>query len=225
MTGRRGDATGPLIDKMADGAREPLELVLVIVADKAKHSADQLLAAYSTAVFGDSQGSSILGSFVNSEGPSHISAASIQARYTSAAVLTKDQLQALPDAQDPRLTNKAPDLILVKAEDTAASLGYVDVVASLGQATNRNVALVLVAEAVSPPTQSGTNTTGSTEDEDGLLAGGMRPPEIDSAGVMGLLAAALLLLIFVPGFLCLWNIEPPQTFETPDRDGAKKKNV
>lgn len=51
----------------------------------------------------------------------------------------------------------------------------------------------------------------------------MRPPEINASQLAGLLVAFVFLLIFVPGFLCLSNIQPPQTFEAFDGADAKKK--
>lgn len=51
----------------------------------------------------------------------------------------------------------------------------------------------------------------------------MQPPEIDASQLVGLLTAAVFLLIFVPGFVCLSRIQPPQTFEAFDGTDAKKK--
>lgn len=51
----------------------------------------------------------------------------------------------------------------------------------------------------------------------------MDPPELSAAVLAGLLVGLILLAIFVPGMLCLWNIQPPQTFESFEKDEAKKK--
>lgn len=51
----------------------------------------------------------------------------------------------------------------------------------------------------------------------------MLPLEIENAHFAGLLVGLVFLLIFIPGFLCLWNIQPPQTFEVFDSNDARKK--
>jgi len=53
--------------------------------------------------------------------------------------------------------------------------------------------------------------------------GDLLPPPITSAGFMALLVVALLLLIFIPGIMALFNIQTPYAFDTPDKDGGKKK--
>lgn len=51
----------------------------------------------------------------------------------------------------------------------------------------------------------------------------MRKPEISTATLTGLLVGLTFLAIFIPGFLCLWNIKPPHTFETVEGSDPKKK--
>lgn len=52
---------------------------------------------------------------------------------------------------------------------------------------------------------------------------GMHKPEISEAGVAGLVVGFVFFALFVPGFMCLWNIQPPQTFEMIDSSDMKKK--
>ncbi len=51
----------------------------------------------------------------------------------------------------------------------------------------------------------------------------MDPPQVSVGGIAGLLVGFVLLLILVPGLICLYKIESPQTFDTMDKDDAKKK--
>lgn len=51
----------------------------------------------------------------------------------------------------------------------------------------------------------------------------MLRPEIETPQLVGLLVGLVFLLIFIPGFMCLSNIQPPQTFEAFDSNDAKKK--
>lgn len=53
--------------------------------------------------------------------------------------------------------------------------------------------------------------------------GDFRPPEINAAQLSGLLVAGAFLLMFIPGFLCLYNIQTPQTFAMLDSNEMKKK--
>lgn len=48
----------------------------------------------------------------------------------------------------------------------------------------------------------------------------MQKPEITTAGLIGLLVGFMFLAIFIPGFMCLWNIQPPQTFEVVEGGGS-----
>lgn len=61
------------------------------------------------------------------------------------------------------------------------------------------------------------------EEEAVIDSNGMRRPEISEAAFAGLLVAFTFLLIFIPGFMCLWRIQPPQTFEMFDSNDVKKK--
>lgn len=65
------------------------------------------------------------------------------------------------------------------------------------------------AEAPAPDAKEDTNA--------------MKPPEINSAGLAGLLVALIFLLIFIPGFLCLTNITAPESFEIMDSNDVRKK--
>lgn len=47
--------------------------------------------------------------------------------------------------------------------------------------------------------------------------------EITVPQFTGLLVVLLFLMIFIPGFLCLWNIQTPQTFQQFDQADAAKK--
>jgi hypothetical protein len=52
----------------------------------------------------------------------------------------------------------------------------------------------------------------------------MDPPLITTGALVGLIVAAVLLMILLPGLMCLYNIQAPQSFDyTMDRDEAKKK--
>jgi hypothetical protein len=51
----------------------------------------------------------------------------------------------------------------------------------------------------------------------------MNPPEITVDGLTGLLTAFILFAILTPGLYCLFNIQPPQTFEALEKDDSKKK--
>lgn len=51
----------------------------------------------------------------------------------------------------------------------------------------------------------------------------MNRPEINDAQVAGLLVGLVFLLLFTSGFMCLWNIQPPQSFGIFDSNDVKKK--
>lgn len=63
-----------------------------------------------------------------------------------------------------------------------------------------------------------TNDTSSSQNEKT-----MNPPEISAPQLTGLLVAILFLIIFIPGFMCLWRIQTPQTFAILDSNDMKKK--
>lgn len=50
----------------------------------------------------------------------------------------------------------------------------------------------------------------------------MTKPPINADQLAGLVVAGVFLIIFLPGFFCLWNIQTPQTFTTLDSDLSKK---
>lgn len=52
----------------------------------------------------------------------------------------------------------------------------------------------------------------------------MRKPEISTPALTGLLVMFTFLAIFLPGFMCLWSIQGPQTFEVVEAAGPLKKN-
>ncbi|KAA8497335.1 hypothetical protein FVE85_1064 [Porphyridium purpureum] len=54
--------------------------------------------------------------------------------------------------------------------------------------------------------------------------GDLPPPPISPAGFMGLLVMLLLVTIFYFGFSCLFAIQTPYAFASPDGDAAAKKN-
>ena len=74
---------------------------------------------------------------------------------------------------------------------------------------------------------SGTEERGETgkdvTDEDLEAKGGMIEPEISKDVFTSLLVVGLLFIIFIPGFLCLWNIQTPATFESLDEPNVIKK--
>lgn len=69
-----------------------------------------------------------------------------------------------------------------------------------------------------PSNPSGSNGTAADSD---LLT--MTEPDISSAQLSGLLVGAMFFIIFIPGFLCLWRIQTPQTFAILDSNDMKKK--
>ncbi|CAN8070436.1 unnamed protein product [Agarophyton chilense] len=42
----------------------------------------------------------------------------------------------------------------------------------------------------------------------------MYKPELTESQLAGLLVALVFIILFVPGFMCLWRIQPPQSFDT-----------
>lgn len=85
----------------------------------------------------------------------------------------------------------------------------------------------------SPPTSTiadaGANSTkkpvmpGFAADGTLLKTTSMNPPELSTAGLMGLLVGLVFLIILAPGLLCLYNIEAPYAFDHMDKDEANKK--
>lgn len=65
------------------------------------------------------------------------------------------------------------------------------------------------------------DTNGSSDGT--IMNNGMRPPEITVAQLTGLLVGLVFLMIFIPGFLCLWRIQTPQTFAMLDSNDLQKK--
>lgn len=51
----------------------------------------------------------------------------------------------------------------------------------------------------------------------------MNPPEITPPQVAGLIVVLVFLLLFIPGFMCLYSIQPPQSFQIFDSNDMKKK--
>lgn len=71
--------------------------------------------------------------------------------------------------------------------------------------------------------------TNSTVTEQGPGLGGMEgesemlAPLIDAPQLAGLIVGFIFFLIFIPGFMCLWKIQTPQTFAILDSNDMKKK--
>lgn len=68
------------------------------------------------------------------------------------------------------------------------------------------------------------NNTDSNGTSGTTVGKSMAPPPIDSDQLAGLLVAGILFVIFLSGFLCLWNIQTPQAFTTLDGSDMSKKN-
>lgn len=51
----------------------------------------------------------------------------------------------------------------------------------------------------------------------------MNAPEISTPVFTSLIVGFVFLIVFIPGFMCLWNIQPPQTFEVPSQNDPRKK--
>lgn len=67
------------------------------------------------------------------------------------------------------------------------------------------------------------STDAKAEEGQSYTAIGMNHPEINEAQLVGLLVTGVFLLIFIPGFMCLWNIQSPQTFEIFSSENLMKK--
>lgn len=88
------------------------------------------------------------------------------------------------------------------------------------------VAVVHGAEQVVDAGAGSIAEEGAPAPESAAIAGDvnrMRKPEISAATLTGLMVGAAFLTIFIPGFLCLWNIQPPHTFATVEGSDPRKK--
>jgi len=94
-----------------------------------------------------------------------------------------------------------------------------DEVMPAAEQEHENLANISTGQNVSNP-QPGAGSPGKQ-----TTASGIMPPPISSEGFMALLVCALLLLIFVPGFLCLFHIQTPYAFESAESAGDVQKKM
>lgn len=115
------------------------------------------------------------------------------------------------------------------AEDSAkkgAAAGNAAADAVEANAAGKGVTAAPTAStSVTDKANSTTNSTipGFAADGALLKTTSMNPPELSTAGLMGLLVTVILLIILAPGLFCLYSIEAPMTFDQMDKDEAKKK--
>lgn len=77
-----------------------------------------------------------------------------------------------------------------------------------------------VGDGAPPATAAGNDAGDGGKPED---PNAMTPPPLTSDMLAGLLVAAVCFAIFLPGFLCLWNIQTPKSFAPLDAPDMKKK--
>lgn len=142
------------------------------------------------------------------------------ARFMTSAA----ELQAL--AMDH--SSQLPSLVALPASSQAEVDQVFNSLYVIAQRTNNNVAIVFSLHQ-----QEGEQKEADANDTTSADTGGvnsttvndsdMLPPDITAPQLAGLMVGFLFLAIFVPGFLCLWRIQTPQTFAILDSNDMKKK--
>lgn len=114
-------------------------------------------------------------------------------------------------------------VVLAGADETASLLDAVRVISR--RVKGELVVLWAAREEGAPQKGGNDDGKGPADPKQGgkNSTGGMRRPEISEAGFAGLIVGFVFLMIFVPGFLCLWRIQTPQTFEIVEGNDVKKK--
>lgn len=152
-------------------------------------------------------------------------------------------LQALAESHSTIFNDGTPDVITAFVRDESTQ-GLLDAIRKMSLRTKGRFALVWTIREASIGTGSDVPTSGRAATKQGTTTGAtggnatqntssakgnstksnvMNAPELSTAGLTGLLVTALFLIIFIPGFLCLWNIQTPQTFEVVDGTDVRKK--
>mmetsp|Transcript_10593 Transcript_10593/g.21342 ORF Transcript_10593/g.21342 Transcript_10593/m.21342 type:complete len:283 (-) Transcript_10593:1930-2778(-) len=186
-----------------------VEVVIALVVEKVSLTASELASLFeSSLVQTTGAGSSYVGSYrADPTGTNVISILSLEPQIPDAKVVDSATLQEMISSNDISLSDNKSQVFLVQA---AGSLdGYPETIRLFKEKTQGKVALVVTAKEFVPAQ---------------LPLNGMAPLELPPGGLMGLLCLALFLFIFIPGFMCLWNIEAPQVFEVADRESSKRKN-
>lgn len=163
-----------------------------------------------------------------------------------------DFAAVVADDAEPIFDNEQADLIALPV-DTADQLPtFIHALRAAAARSKNNVAVVFAfrqgneAAADAPPpaadpapegeqqnTEADTESNANTGDnadagdrgDEGALSDGktMNPPNVTADQLAALFVGFMFLLIFIPGFLCLWRIQTPQTFAILDSNDMKKK--
>lgn len=143
------------------------------------------------------------------------------------------------DPTEPIFTNRVPDLLAITVGDAHQLPSLIAALRIAAKRAGNNVAVVFAmrqgdAPAAgdaepAPKDPSADSPGGATVDNQTADAGPsvdanvLLPPYITPDQLAGLLVAAIFLIIFIPGFMCLWRIQTPQTFAMLDSNDMKKK--
>lgn len=219
------------ISKYFSKNAEAPEVILTILSDKLQASgAKSLLTQLASGIGAESNTASSV--FGRTSSPAlladerRLSAISEEA-HSHLDVLSLGNLANADGASV--FTNGKPDVLTMFVRDENED-GFIHVLQSVSRKTKGSFALIWTTregetEANAPENASAAKNSTATGNKGAprMHSTYMRPPEISEAGLAGLLVAAIFLLVFIPGFLCLWRIQPPQTFEFGDSTDARKK--
>lgn len=129
-----------------------------------------------------------------------------QAETEGSKIIELSSLENMITSNDPILRDNSVQILISSVQDSIQTIA--DLAGQFDEKTSRKVTIVATGQRTN--SSQGVSSVTSVP--------------LTSGGLMSLLALALLLLIFICGFMCLWNIEPPQQFEIGDRDGSKRKS-
>lgn len=125
-------------------------------------------------------------------------------------------------------SSQLPSLVALPASSQAEVDQIFNSLYVIAQRTNNNVAIVFSlrqqedeqkeVDANDATSADAAGVNGTTVSDSDML-----PPDITAPQLAGLMVGFMFLAIFIPGFLCLWRIQTPQTFAILDSSDMKKK--
>lgn len=125
------------------------------------------------------------------------------------------------------LANGISEVLTITTSESNESL--FQTLRTLAEKTSGKLAVIWTTREDTPEEAAAPDGQVDKNDDDSESLGAkasensMNPPEINTAQLTGLLVVLIFLILFVPGFMCLWNIQPPQSFDVFDSNDVKKK--
>ena len=215
------------------------EIVLHIAAGKMTSNPSSILRRIAVAVSSDESAHPTASSFqatTNVNDPASIMSNGISVRTIDSVAA----LQKLTSEKSSIFSDEVTDYISVDVHDEDEE-GIVSAIHTISTSTSGKLAVIWTVredtadkdtkEKDAESEKKDETTDAKTEESDkdtkeegqSYTAVGMNHPEINEAQIAGLLVTLIFLIIFIPGFMCLWNIQSPQTFEIFSSENLMKK--